>query len=98
MAASIAVAVSLVLLLLLFVGLFSAASETAGSYPHAWSALARAAMILGLFAMPTVWSAIVWPIHLRQKRRAERLFGWLHLVVLVSSLWMGLVFVAVQRL
>ena len=98
MAVSVALAVSVGMLLLLFADLFSVASEAVGSDPDLWSALASAAMFLGLLAMPTVWSVIVWPIHLRQKRRGEKVFGWLRFVVLASSLWMVLVYVAIQRL
>jgi len=95
-AATVALTVSIVLLLVLFADLLSPLNAV-GSYPDYLSALARAAMFLGLISTPTICCAIAWPIHVRQKRRGERVFGWLRFVVLASAVWMWFVFVGITN-
>lgn len=97
-AATVALAVSIVLLLVLFADLLSPPPETVGSHPGSLSALLRAAMLLGLLSAPSICCAIAWPIHVRQKRRGEKVFGWLRFVVLGSAVWMLFVFVGVTSL
>ena len=97
-AATLALAVSVGLLVILFAGLLAPQPDTAVPDPHYLSALASTGLLLGLLTLPTLWSAIAWPLHLRQKRRGKPVFGWLRLVVLASAVWMGLVFEAIGRL
>ena len=92
-AATVALTVSIVLLLVLIADLF-----VPPPYPDQLSAFANAALFLGLLSMPKICCTIAWPIHLHQKRRGERVFGWFRLVVLASAGWMWLVFEAITRL
>lgn len=97
-AATVTLAGSIVLILVLFADLLFALPDTVGSHPGYLSALAKAAMAFGLLSTPTICCAIAWPIHIRQKRRGERVFGWLRFVVLASAVWMWFVFVALTNL
>lgn len=97
-AATIALAVSVVLLQVLLADLFIPLRVTVGPHPGYLSALANATLFLGLLSLPTICCAIAWPIHLRQKRRGERVFGWLRFVVLASAVWMWFVFEGVASL
>lgn len=96
-AATVALTVSIVLLLILFADLLFPPPDTVGSHPGYISALAKAAIFLGLISTPTICCAIAWPIHVRQKRRGERVFGWLRFVVLASAVWMWFVFVGLTN-
>jgi len=71
---------------------------TIGAHPGGFLALVRPMIFLGLLSFPTICCAIDWPIHLRQKRRGLRVFGWLRVVVLAASLWMWWVLAAVNAL
>ena len=97
-AATVALTVSIVLLLVLFADLLSPLPDTVGSDPNYLSALASAAMFIGLLSTPTICCAIAWPVHIRQKRRGERVFGWLRFVVMASAVWMWFVFVGLTNL
>ena len=97
-AATLALAVSVVLLLVLFADLLTPLLDDAWSHPGYLSRLANAALVLGLLSMPTICCTIVWPIHIRQKRRGAKVFGWLGVVVLASALWMLFVYDAVTSL
>ena len=94
-AATVALAMSVGLLLVLFADLLTPAPDTTGSHPGSPSALAKAAIFPGLLSTPTIWCAIAWPIHVRQTLRGESVFGWLRFVVLASAVWMWFVFLAV---
>ena len=91
-----ALAVSVVLLLVLFADLLDLPPDTEGLWPHA--TLAKAAVFAGLLSMPVMCCMIAWPIHLRQRRRGERVFVWLRCGVLASSAWMGPVFHGISNL
>ena len=97
-AATVALAVSIVLMAVLFADLLSPPPDTVGSHPGYLSGLVRAAMFLGLLSTPTICCAIAWPIHVRQKQRGEGVFGWLRFVVLASAVWMWFVFVGLTNL
>ena len=90
-----ALATSVVLLLTIFVGLFTPPPDTVGSDPNFPFNLVNAPLFIALLSMPTICCAIVWPIYIRQKKRDARVFSWLPFVVLASALWMSLVFWAV---
>ena len=95
--ATLALAASVVLLMVLFTDLFVPPPHTVGSHPRHLAVLAEAGAFLGLLSMPTICCAIAWPIHVRQKRRGERVFGWLRFVVLASAAWAWFVFAAVTN-
>lgn len=89
---------SVALLLLLYADLLASPTDAVRSHPGYLSALANAMLFLALLSMPTLCCAIAWPIHLRQKRRGEKVFGWLRYAVLASSVWMWLVYKGITSL
>ncbi|WP_298858469.1 hypothetical protein [uncultured Sulfitobacter sp.] len=96
--ATVALAASVVLLMVIFADLFTPPSDTVGTHPRYLAALAEAAMFLGLLFMPTIACAIAWPIHVHQKRRGQPVFGWLRFVVLASAAWTWFAFTALSGL
>lgn len=86
------------LLLVLLAQLLHEALGPAASDPHNLSRLGEAIAFVALFSAPTLGAAIAWPMHLRNKRKGLRVFGWLRFAVLASALWMGLIFAALSGL
>lgn len=95
-AASEGLAASVCLLVIISADVFTPPSDTVGTHPRYLTGLANAAMLLGLLFMPTICCAIAWPIHVRQKRRGQPVFGWLRFVVLASAAWTFFVFAALS--
>jgi hypothetical protein len=93
--ASFMLAISVVMLLMMSAGLLTPPPDTVGSHPNFPFNLSKATLFIALLSSPTICCAIVWPLYIRQKKRGERVFSWLPLVVLASALWMSLVFWAV---
>ena len=93
-AATVALAVSIVLLLILFADVLTPSPSLAG-YP---SGFVGALQTLGLFSIPTICCTIAWPIHIRRKRRGAKVPGWLRFVVLASAAWAWIVYVGVTNL
>lgn len=93
-AATVALAVSIVLLLILFADVLTPLPGMTG-YPLG---LVGALQILGLFSTPAICCTIVWPIHIRQKRQGAKVSGWLRFVVLASAAWTWSVYVGVSNL
>ncbi|MEQ5872666.1 hypothetical protein J4E08_22665 [Sagittula sp. NFXS13] len=97
-AISMALAASVVLVMLVFADLFTPPSGTVGTYPNYLTNLTKAALFQGLLFSPTISCAIAWPIHICQKRRGQRVFVWLRFVVLASAVWAWFVFTALSDL
>lgn len=95
---SIVLAFGVVLLFAIFGDLLTPPAGTAGQNPNfPWNAIGAFAFI-GVLSSPIIFSAVLWPIHLRRKRRGERVFGWLPFVPLASTVWMWFVYSALQGL
>ena len=97
-AATVALAVSIVLLLALLADFLTPLPYAVGSHPDYLSALAKAVLFLGVLSAPTICCTIAWPIHLLKKRRGEKVFGWPRFMVLASAVWMWLVFQGIANL
>lgn len=93
-AATLALAVSLVLVLILFADLFLPLADVAADP----SGLLSVFLLLGLLFMPAIWCSIVWPIHMCQKRRGARVYGWVRFVVLASAAWTWVMYRALTTL
>ena len=96
--ATIMLAVSVVLVVVSFVDLFTPPPDTIGVHPNILKSLARASTLLGIFYVPSIICAIAWPIHIRQQRKGSRVFGWLRFVVIASSFWTYFVFASLSGL
>lgn len=95
---SLALAFGVVLLFAIFGDSLTPPAGTVGQHPnHPWNAI-KAVAFIGLLSSPTIFLAVLWPIHLRQKRRGERVFGWLPFVALASAVWMWFVYSALLGL
>ena len=97
-AASLALAASVVLVMLVFADLFTPLSGTVATHPNSLTNLTTAALFLAVLFSPTIGCAIAWPIHVCQKRRGQPVFAWLRFVVLASAVWAWLVFAGLSDL
>ncbi len=97
-AATVALAASVVLLMVIFADLFTPPSGTVGAHPNFLKASTEAVFFLGLLFIPTIGCALAWPIHVRKKRRGQPVFAWLRFVVLASAVWAWFVFAALNGL
>ncbi len=94
--ATVMLAVSVVLVVVSFVDLFTPPPDAIGVHPNRLKSLAEASIFLGILSMPNIICAIAWPIHMRQQRRGGRVFGWLRFVVIASAIWMYFVFISLS--
>ena len=96
--ATISLAVGVAFTAVMFADLFKSRPDTIGTHPNYLQGPPKAAVFLGLLSAPTIFSAISWPIYLRQKYAGGRVFGGLPFVVIISALWSYAVYVAVTDL
>ncbi|MCL4069440.1 hypothetical protein M3484_23055 [Pseudomonas sp. GX19020] len=95
-AATLALAASIALLVVLFADLLKPPLGT--TEPAPLSTLGKAAMFLMLLATPTISCFVLWPVHLNNRRRGKKVAGWLRYVVLASAGWMWLLFAGINTL
>ncbi|MBW4982605.1 hypothetical protein KZZ07_08635 [Mameliella sp. CS4] len=97
-AVAVALAASVVLVMLVFADLFTPPAGTVGTHPNYLTNSTKAAVFVGLLLSPTIGCAIAWPIHVCQQRRDQPVFPWLRFVVLASAVWTWFVFAALSDL
>ena len=92
---SLALTASILLLLAIVVDLFTPPDGTIGQNP---GSATKALTFIGILSIPTLAFAALWPIHLRQKRRGERVNGRVPFYTVASSAWICAVYLALQNL
>lgn len=97
-AVTLALAASVVLIMLVFADLFMPPAGTVGTRPNYLATLTKSASFLGILFSPAICSATAWLIYVRQKRRGQPVFTWLRFVALASAVWAGFVFAALNDL